>query len=119
MILGRAESFASRQPVGVAVLDALGTAVGFALALLILGSVRELLGYGTLLREMDLLFGETARSWIIELSSTAIVPLALFPPGAFLLAGLLFALAQGLAKSRPSATHNPSGQVDATVDYEK
>lgn len=119
MILGRAESFASRQPVGVAVLDALGTAVGFALALLILGSVRELLGYGTLLREMDLLFGETARSWIIELSSTAIVPLALFPPGAFLLAGLLFALAQGLATSRPSATHKPSGQVDATVDYEK
>lgn len=119
MILGRAESFASRQPVGVAVLDALGTAVGFALALLILGGVREILGYGTLLREMDLLFGETASSWIIELSSTAVVPLALFPPGAFLLAGLLFALAQGLAKSKPPATHNPSAQVDATVDYER
>ena len=119
MILGRAESFASRQPVGVAVLDALGTAVGFALALLILGGVREILGYGTLLREMDLLFGETASSGIIELSSTAVVPLALFPPGAFLLAGLLFALAQGLAKSKPPATHNPSAQVDATVDYEK
>ena len=119
MILGRAESFASRQPVGVAVLDALGTAVGFALALLILGGVREILGYGTLLREMDLLFGETASSWIIELSSTAVVPLALFPPGAFLLAGLLFALAQGLAKSKPPATHNPSAQVDTTVDYEK
>ena len=119
MILGRAESFASRQPVGVAVLDALGASVGFALALLILGGVREILGYGTLLREMDLLFGETASSWIIELSSTAVVPLALFPPGAFLLAGLLFALAQGLAKSKPPATHNPSAQVDATVDYEK
>ena len=119
MILGRAESFASRQPVGVAVLDALGTAVGFALALLILGGVREILGYGTLLREMDLLFGETASSWIIELSSTAVVPLALFPPGAFLLAGLLFALAQGLAKSKPPATHNPRAQVDATVDYER
>ena len=119
MILGRAESFASRQPVGVAVLDALGTAVGFALALLILGGVREILGYGTLLREMDLLFGETASSWIIEVSSTAVVPLALFPPGAFLLAGLLFALAQGLAKSKPPATHNPSAQVDTTVDYEK
>ena len=119
MILGRAESFASRQPVGVAVLDALGTAVGFALALLILGGIREILGYGTLLREMDLLFGETASSWIIELSSTAVVPLALFPPGAFLLAGLLFALAQGLAKSKPPATDNPSAQVDATVDYGK
>ena len=87
--------------------------------MLILGGVREILGYGTLLREMDLLFGETASSWIIELSSTAVVPLALFPPGAFLLAGLLFALAQGLAKSKPPVTDNPSVQVDATVDYEK
>ena len=34
MILGRAEMFASRQPVGRALMDALGTAVGFALALL-------------------------------------------------------------------------------------
>ena len=51
MILGRAESFASRQPVGAAVLDALGTAVGFAIALLTLGAVREVLGYGTLLRD--------------------------------------------------------------------
>ena len=47
MILGRAESFASRQPVGAAVLDALGTAVGFAIALLTLGAIREVHGYGT------------------------------------------------------------------------
>ena len=98
MILGRAEAFASRQPVGAAVLDALGTAVGFAIALLILGGVREIMGYGTLMREMDLLFGPAASSWVIDLTNTALLPLALFPPGAFLLAGLLFALVQGLAK---------------------
>ena len=53
MILGRAEVFASRQPVGRALMDALGTAVGFALALLALGAVREVLGQGTLMADMD------------------------------------------------------------------
>ena len=57
MILGRAEVFASRQPVGRALMDALGTAVGFAIALLALGAVREILGQGTLMADMDLLFG--------------------------------------------------------------
>ena len=46
MIPGRAESFASRQPVGATVLDALGTAVGLP-SLMSLGAVREVLGYGT------------------------------------------------------------------------
>jgi len=119
MILGRAEAFASRQPVGAAVLDAMGTAVGFAIALLILGGVREILGYGTLMREMDLLFGPAASSWVIDLTNTALLPLALFPPGAFLLAGLLFALVQGLAKFQAPPTRESSVTATKTVDYEK
>ena len=119
MILGRAEAFASRQPVGAAVLDALGTAVGFAIALLILGGMREILGYGTLMREMDLLFGPAASSWVIDLTNTALLPLALFPPGAFLLAGLLFALVQGLAKFQAPPTRESSVTATKTVDYEK
>jgi electron transport complex protein RnfE len=67
MILGRAEVFASRQPVGRALMDALGTAVGFALALLALGAVREVLGQGTLMADMDLLFGPAATA--LELQS--------------------------------------------------
>ena len=119
MILGRAEAFASRQPVGAAVLDALGTAVGFAIALLILGGMREILGYGTLMREMDLLFGAAASGWVIDLTSSALLPLALFPPGAFLLAGLLFALVQGLAKFQAPPTRESSVTATKTVDYEK
>ena len=64
MILGRIEQFASRQPVGRTLVDALGTAAGFAVALLALGATRELLAMG--------------------------MPLAALPPGAFLVAGLLF-----------------------------
>ena len=48
LILGRAEAFASKNSVGVAVLDGLGMGVGFTLALLCLGGVREILGAGSL-----------------------------------------------------------------------
>ena len=112
MILGRAESFASRQPVGAAVLDALGTAVGFAIALLTLGAVREVLGYGTLLRDMDLLFGEPAVHWIVHIATSGPLPLALFPPGAFLLAGLLFALVQGVLTKAAKANEQSSESIN-------
>ena len=112
MILGRAESFASRQPVGAAVLDALGTAVGFAIALLTLGAVREVLGYGTLLRDMDLLFGEPAVNWIVHIATSGPLPLALFPPGAFLLAGLLFALVQGVLTNAAKANEQSSESIN-------
>ena len=115
MILGRAESFASRQPVGAAVLDALGTALGFAIALLVLGAVREVLGHGTLLREMDLLFGEQAAGWTIHIVADAPLPLALFPPGAFLLAGLLFALVQSVLKSAPRSDDLIDEPIDERI----
>lgn len=48
MILGRAEAFSSKNTVGRSILDALGMGAGFTIAVLCLGSVRELLGVGTL-----------------------------------------------------------------------
>ncbi len=48
LILGRAESFASKNTIKRSVLDALGMGVGFMIALLCLGAVREVLGAGTL-----------------------------------------------------------------------
>jgi H+/Na+-translocating ferredoxin:NAD+ oxidoreductase subunit E len=47
MIIARAESCAAKKPVFVAVMDALGTGFGFTLALLMLSSIREILGNGT------------------------------------------------------------------------
>lgn len=49
MILGRHEAFASKNPVGRSFLDATGTSIGFLIALVLLGGVRELLGSGSLL----------------------------------------------------------------------
>ena len=109
MILGRAEVFASRQPVGRALMDALGTAVGFAIALLALGAVREVLGQGTLMADMDLLFGPAAAALTIEVFSTPPLALAVLPPGAFIIAALMFALVQGLAnRSNQPSSHTVS-----------
>ena len=107
MILGRAEVFASRQPVGRALMDALGTAAGFAIALLALGAVREVLGQGTLMADMDLLFGPATAALAVEVFSSPPLALAVLPPGAFIIAALMFALVQGLA----SGSNQPSSHT--------
>lgn len=63
MILGRQEAFAAKQPVGRSILDAVGTGVGFLVALLLMGGFRELLGYGSLLGFP--LFGPRFEPWIV------------------------------------------------------
>lgn len=115
MILGRAEAFASRQPVGRAIVDALGTATGFAIALLALGAVREVLGNGTLFNDMDLLVGDRGTDWQLTIFSSAPLPLALYPPGAFLLAGLLFAGVKALTATQdgPKAANEPENEPES------
>jgi len=60
--------------------------------LAVLGGIREILGHGTLLSGIDLVFGEAAKSWVIT-----VVPnyhgflLAILPPGAFITLGMLIA----------------------------
>ena len=71
IILGRAEAFASKNTVVQSALDALGMGLGFTLALLCLGSVRELLGNGTLLGYS--VFGDQYEPWAIMI----------LPPGGF------------------------------------
>ena len=63
MILGRQEAFASKNPVGRAILDAAGTGAGFIIALLLIGGFREVLGYGSFLGVP--LFGSSFEPWII------------------------------------------------------
>ena len=107
MILGRIEAFASRQPPGRAALDALGTACGFAMALVVLGGVRELLGNGTLFAGMTQLFGPGAAGWTIELLPNGGLLVALLPPGAFLVAGLLLGIANWIGSVHGRLPANP------------
>lgn len=91
-IMGRADAFASRNPVPASVLDGLMMGVGFTLVLILLGAMREALGAGTLFSNMHLLFGESARAWHITLVDNYRGFLfAALPPGAFVGMGLLIA----------------------------
>jgi len=88
IIIGRAEAFASRNKPGPAFLDGLMMGAGFALVLVVLGAMRELIGQGTLLSGSQMLFGIDMTLYLFDDGFL----LALLPPGAFLGLGLLIAL---------------------------
>jgi electron transport complex protein RnfE len=96
LILGRAEAFASRNPVGRSILDALGMGTGFTLALLCLGAVREILGSGSLFGIG--LFHEGFQPWVVMVLPSG---------GFFTLAGWLL-LIQWLEQRRGRALDRPA-----------
>jgi electron transport complex protein RnfE len=77
MILSRQEAFASKQSIGRSLLDASGTGFGFIIALVLMGSVREVLGNGTFLGLSVL--GPSYEPWVIMI----------LPPGGFLTLGFI------------------------------
>jgi electron transport complex protein RnfE len=91
-IIGRAEAYASKNPVQFAAYDGLMMGMGFTLILLVLGGMREILGLGTLFSGAELIFGEWASALTIVLYQTdANFLLAILPPGAFIGMGLIIA----------------------------
>ena len=92
-IIGRAEAYASKHPLDRAVIDGLFMGLGFSLALMLLGAVREVIGAGTLLKGAELLFGEAAKGWTVHVfEDYGGFLLAILPPGAFIGLGLLVAV---------------------------
>jgi len=84
IILGRQEAFSSKNGVGRSLVDALGMGLGFIFVLVVLGSIREILGSATLFN-MQIL-GDWFNPWMIMI----------LPPGAFLTLGLLIGLGNWL-----------------------
>ncbi|MDG0980636.1 MAG: electron transport complex subunit E [Halieaceae bacterium] len=108
-ILGRAEAFASKNPVVPAAYDGLMMGLGFALVLVALGSIRELLGTGVLFADMQLLFGTRAEAWrCIVFKDYEPFLLAVLPPGAFIFTGLLIALKNRLDQYFASKNVKPT-----------
>lgn len=111
LVLARAESFASREPVHRALLDGLAMGLGFLLVLVALGASRELIGHGSLGANLDLLFGErfAGSGWQVFPATHGWL-LALLPPGAFILLGLMLALGNARAAARrlAAAAANPA-----------
>jgi electron transport complex protein RnfE len=106
-ILGRAEAFASKNNVGRSLVDGLSMGLGFTVALVLLGGLRELVGSGTLFDQAHLMFGEGARALTLQvIENYRGFLLAILPPGAFIGLGLLIALKNVIdarAKARAAA----------------
>lgn len=92
IILARAEAFASKNPALPSIMDGLGIGVGFTIALTLLGSIRELLGAGTV-------FG-------LQIMPAAFEPavIMILPPGAFLTLGFLLGLFNWVGKRAKQAS---------------
>ncbi|MCW8944849.1 MAG: electron transport complex subunit RsxE [Sedimenticola sp.] len=75
VILGRAEAYASKQKVSASIVNAFGMGAGFTIALLCLGTVRELLGAGTILGVQ--IFSSNFEPWVVMI----------LPPGGFFVLG--------------------------------
>ncbi|NMH59504.1 electron transport complex subunit E [Alteromonas ponticola] len=119
-IIGRAEAFASKNPLLPAAYDGFTMGVGFTLVLVVLGGLRELLGNGTLLTGADRLFGEVASNWTLVIFDTE-TPflLAILPPGAFLGMGFIIACKNALDSSleaRKPKTENVITRARVTTD---
>lgn len=92
-IIGRAEAYASKNPVKQSAFDGLMMGLGFAIVLILLGVIREVLGHGTLFDGANLLLGDWAsvlRIEVMQLDSQFL--LAILSPGAFIAMGFLIAL---------------------------
>ncbi len=125
VILGRADGFAARHAPLPAGFDGLMTGLGFTLVLVVLGGLRELLGTGVLFANMHLLFGSLANNWpIVLIDDYKGFLLAILPPGAFIVLGLLIALKNrvdeylaGRAAEQPKAVApNRRARVTGTAE---
>jgi electron transport complex protein RnfE len=92
-IIARAEAYASKNSLLNSAADGFMMGLGFTLVLVVLGGMRELIGFGTLFANAHLMFGEAGRSLTVTFSED--YPgflLAVLPPGAFIGLGLLIAM---------------------------
>jgi len=101
-IVARAEVFASKNPVASSILDGFVMGSGFALLLMVIGLIRELVGHGSIMSRMDMLFGGDAMRGIVLTDGGWL--LAILPPGAFFSLALAIALKNVIDNRHKSAT---------------
>lgn len=90
IVLGRAEAFASKNPVWPSILDGAGMGLGFTLSLTFLGSIREILGSGSIF------------NWRFLPEDANTILIFVLAPGAFIALGYLIAVVNKVKKSRTS-----------------
>lgn len=99
IVLGRAESFASKNGVVDSIIDGVGSATGFALAISLIGLIREIIGKGAISLGvlLPLPFETTLRLFPEDYAIGVFVS----PPGAFLVIGILLAIFAAVGNAKP------------------
>ena len=113
-IIARAEAYASKNNLLNSALDGFMMGLGFALVLVVLGGLRELIGFGTLFANAQLMFGSVGESMKITFNEN--YPgflLAVLPPGAFIGLGLLIAVKNIIDKQQKAKTPVRVQPIDA------
>lgn len=110
IILGRAESYASKNPAIPSMFDGIGMGLGFTCAITILGAIRELLGGGTIL--------STGSSALVDLSNFGYTPASIFilAPGAFFVLAMCVAVMNRVKRKHGM---KPAEVPDYVSDEEK
>lgn len=99
IVLMSAESSASQKSLSNSVLDGFLTGLGFLLVLVLISSIRELIGNGSLFENMEVLFGSVAKDWVIHpFGNDFQFRLILMPPGALLILGAVIAAKNTFSK---------------------
>ena len=99
IVLGRAESFASKNGVLDSFIDGLGSATGFALSISLIGLIREVFGKGSL--SLGVLLPLPFKTTMTIFPSNFALGVLVSPPGAFLVIGLLLALFAAIGNAKP------------------
>ena len=113
IILGRAEMFASKNSVIDSALDGLGMGIGFTITLVIMGSIREILGSGTWMSGLGSLIPALGADFAIQVIPESIDPFTIMTsaPGGFFVFGVLMAGATWLT-SRPKKSEKAAEAVE-------
>lgn len=102
-IIGRAEGFASKNPVGASALDGFMMGMGFMVVLALLGGMREVIGFGSLFANAHLMFGEAANALTIVFNADyGGFLLAILPPGAFFGLAILIVVKNVIDEHKPA-----------------
>ena len=104
IILGRAEAFASKNPVLASAVDGLGMGIGFTVALFLMATVREVFGAGTFMvgiKDLLSVFGDVSfNGFSVPFLNENPMLVFILPPGGFFVFGVLMAAVNRLAESK-------------------
>jgi len=112
-ILGRAEAFAVKNTVFRSAVDGLAMGLGFTLALVVIGLIRELLGSGTVFNQASSLLGSGFAFLEMKVPSFDGALLMILPPGGFAVLGLLLAARRGWELKRERQGRAAAGVLSA------